>query len=98
MTAVYFIASYDIADPDRYEQDYVPGAAATLTAAGGEVIVATGSATQLEGDAAGHTVVLRFPTDAAFRSWYESDEYADLRRLRFETTTNGSAVIATGFQ
>ena len=44
MSSVYFIANYDVTDPNRYEQDYVPAVLRTLAAAGGEDIVATGSA------------------------------------------------------
>ena len=73
MEAVYFIASYDITDPDRYERDYVPGVVATLAAVGGEVIVASGSTIQIEGAAPGHTVVVRFPSEQAFRGWYDSE-------------------------
>jgi uncharacterized protein (DUF1330 family) len=40
--SVYFIAAYDITDRQRYEQDYVPQAAATVSALGGEVVVASG--------------------------------------------------------
>ena len=94
MAAVYFIASYDITDPDRYERDYVPAVLRTLAAAGGEVVVASGSARRLEGAAPGQTVVLRFPSEDAFRSWYDGDDYAPLLQLRLDTTTNGTAVLA----
>jgi len=97
MEAVYFIASYDITDPDRYERDYVPGVVATLAAVGGEVIVASGSTIQIEGAAPGHTVVVRFPSEQAFRGWYDSDLYAPLRQVRFDTTANRSAVVVHEF-
>jgi uncharacterized protein (DUF1330 family) len=95
MAAVYFIASYDITDPDRYERDYVPAVVRTLAAAGGEVVVASGSARRLEGAAPGQTVVLRFPSEDAFRRWYDGNDYAPLLQLRLDTTTNGTAVLAT---
>ena len=97
MVAVYFIASYDITDPDSYERDYVPGAELTVAAAGGEVVVASGSARPLEGSAPGHTVVLRFPSEEDFRSWYEGDGYAPLLQVRLDTTTNATAALATEF-
>lgn len=97
MSAVYFIATYDVTDPDRYEGSYVPGVGPMLAAAGGEVIVASGSTRPLEGAGPGHTVVIRFPSEQAFSSWYESDHYAPLRALRLETTANGSAVLANEF-
>lgn len=97
MTAVYFIASYDITDPDRHERDYVPAVVSTLSAAGGKVVIASSSARRLEGAAPGHTVVLRFPSEEAFRSWYDGDDHAQLLRLRLDTTTNGTAVLAQEF-
>lgn len=97
MALVYFIASYDITDSCRYEQDYVPGVRRTLAAAGGEVIVASGSASTIEGAAPGQTVVLRFPSEQAFHDWYESEDYAPLHQLRLATTTNGTAVLANEF-
>lgn len=97
MAAVYFIASYDITDPDRYERDYVPALLRTLAATGGEVVVASGSAHRLEGVARGQTVVLRFPLQEVFYSWY-GDDYAPLLQLRLDTTSNGTAVLATAFQ
>jgi uncharacterized protein (DUF1330 family) len=97
MSAVYFIASYDITDSDRYERDYVPGVVETLAAAGGEVLVASGSTRPLEGTARGHAVVVRFPSAETFRNWYDSDEYASLRQVRRETTTNGTAVLTHEF-
>ena len=97
MPAVYFVATYDIADWDRYERDYVPGVVATLAAADGEVVVASGSIRPLEGVAPGYTVVFRFPSKVAFSNWYDGVAYAPLRQLRLETTTNGTAVLATEF-
>jgi uncharacterized protein (DUF1330 family) len=97
MSAVYFIANYDITDSDRYERNYVPGVASTLAAAGGEVLVASGSTRRLEGTAPGHTVVVRFPSAEAFSNWYDGDQYAPLHQLRLDTTTNGTAVLAKEF-
>ncbi len=97
MGSIYFIASYDINDPHRYEQDYVPGVMRTLAAAGGEVIVASGSASTIEGAPPGQTVVLGFPSEQAFRGWYDGRDYAPFLQVRLATTTNGTAVLATEF-
>lgn len=97
MAPVYFIASYDITDFRRHEQDYVPGVRRTLAAAGGEVIVASGSASTIEGDASGQTVVLRFPSEQAFHDWYDGEDFAPLLKLRLATITNGTAVLANEF-
>lgn len=96
--AVYFIASYDIIEAERYERDYVPAVDAAVRAVGGEVVVASGSARRLEGEAPGQTVVFRFPSKEAFDRWHDSAEYAPLHQMRQLTTTNGTAVLATEFQ
>ena len=98
MPPVYFIASYDIIDPLRYERSYVPALLQTLAAAGGEVVIATGSAVTIEGVALGQTVVLRFPSEAAFREWYDSDEHEPVLELRRATTSNSTAVLANEFR
>lgn len=97
MASVYFIASYDITDPRRYEQDYVPALLQTLAIAGGEVIVATGSASTMEGAPPGQTVVLRFASEQVFNGWYHGKDNALLLELRLATTTNGTAVLAKEF-
>src|SRR6516165_9251274 len=97
MAAVYFIANYDITDPDRYEREYVPLVARTIADAGGEVIVASGSTRRLEGTARSHTVVVRFPSDEAFRGWYDGDDYAALRTMRPGMTAGSTAVLASEF-
>jgi uncharacterized protein (DUF1330 family) len=97
VASVYFIASYDIIDVGRYEQDYVPGVLRTLATAGGEVIVASGSASTIEGTAPAQTVVLCFPSEQAFHDWYDGEEYAPLLQLRLATTTNATAVLANEF-
>lgn len=97
MVSAYFIASYDITDPDRYEQDDVPAVLRTLAAAGGEVVVATGSASRIEGVSPSQTVVIRFPSEQASHDWYDSEDYAPLLELRLATTTNRTAVSANEF-
>ena len=95
--AVYFIASYDITEVDRYENEYVPAVVATLADAGAEVVVATGSARRVEGEGPGQTVVIRFPSEDAFRRWYDSPAHAPALELRHATTTNATAVLADEF-
>ena len=38
MGGVYFIASYDVTDAERYEREYVPGVVASLAAAAGGTV------------------------------------------------------------
>jgi uncharacterized protein (DUF1330 family) len=97
MGATYFIASYDVTDPDGYEKDYVPAVEDAIAVVGGEVVVATGSARPLEGRAASQTVVFRFPSEESIRSWYEGAASAPVHELRRMTTTNATSVLAKGF-
>ncbi len=94
----YFIAHYTITDPGRYEQEYVPGIVGQLSELGAEIVVATGSAKVLEGEAGQQAVVLRFPSEAALCDWYDSEAYASLKELRFATTTRGVALAAREFR
>jgi uncharacterized protein (DUF1330 family) len=96
VASVYFIASYDIIDVGRYEQERAGGPANTRDG-GGEVIVASGSASTIEGTAPAQTVVLCFPSEQAFHDWYDGEEYAPLLQLRLATTTNATAVLANEF-
>lgn len=94
----YFIAHYDITDPDRYETEYVPGIVAQLAEVGAEIVVATGSAEALEGRPGAQAVVLRFPSEQALRDWYHGPGYAALRSLRLATTASSVALAARGFR
>ncbi len=94
----YFIAHYDITDPDRYEREYVPGIVAQLAEVGAEIVVATGSAEVLEGKAGRQAVVLRFPSEEVLREWYHGPGYAPLRELRLDTTSGSVALAAREFR
>lgn len=97
MPCAYFIASYDVTDPSRYESAYVPPLLRSLADVGAEVVVATGSAVPLEGAAPTQTVVLRFPSEDAFHAWYDGEAHQPLLKLRRATTANGMAVLAKEF-
>lgn len=45
----------------------------------------------------GQSVVIRFPSAEAFHTWYEGDDYGPLLRIRDETTSNATAILATEF-
>ncbi len=94
----YFIAHYEVTDPERYEQEYVPAIAAQLAELGAEVVVATGSAAPLEGRPGPQAVVIRFPSEEALRDWYDGEAYGPLKALRFATTADAVALAARGFE
>ena len=94
--AAYFIASYDIADPQGYEP-YVPQVLPLLQKHGAEIVVADRGAQALEGQARGVTVVLRFESEDAARAFYDDPAYAPVKKIRIDSTHNGSVVIAKEF-
>ena len=78
----YVIYVGDIIDEVRFQQ-YREQADAHLAKVGGKYVVATGSATLLEGALpASRTVIIEFPSRQAALDWYESDEYTQIRKLR----------------
>jgi len=94
--AVYFVASYDIADPKAYEP--YPGLVRPLLQKhGAEILVADFASTPVEGTPGAVTVVVRFASEAAARAFYDDPDYAPVLQLRLDTTTNGRAVMVKGF-
>ena len=95
MTA-YVIASYDVTDGERY-QDYVAKVAPLLASHGGELLVADAEAHCFEGEQRTVHVLCRFETEEAALGWYHDPAYAPVRQIRFDSSANGSLVIAKGF-
>ncbi|MAM71797.1 MAG: hypothetical protein CMP91_11720 [Gammaproteobacteria bacterium] len=94
MTA-YLIANYKITNPEEYES-YVPAVMPTLGAHGAEVLVADYETEVLEGAPSNVSVVLRFPSKEAARSWYNSPEYQAIIHHRTDNT-EGFLVFADQF-
>ena len=94
--AAYIICSYDIADPKGYER-YVPGVVPLLQKHGAEVLVAAHDSKLLEGEKRGVYVVLRFASEEAALAWYNDPAYEDVRKIRLNSSRNGSMVLATQF-
>jgi len=92
--AGYFIANYAITNQAEYNE-YIGMVGPILRAHGAENVVIDRGSEPLEGAAGQVTVVLRFPTKAAARAWYDSPEYKAIVHLRTDNT-KGVAVIAEG--
>jgi len=67
--------------------------------AGAEILAATPQPEVLEGGwKSNWTVLIRFPSMEAARSFYDSEEYAPFRSIRVDELTNeGSVVMVEGF-
>ena len=92
--AGYFVANYTITDQALYSE-YLAAVGSILQAHGSESVVIDRASELLEGAAGQVTVVLRFPTKAAARAWYDSPEYQAIVHLRTDNT-EGVAVITEG--
>ena len=95
----YFIGLIQVTDVDSYRREYGRKVVAQLTAVGGKLLVASASPTMLEGEwQASWTVVIQFPNRDTAMRWYESAEYAPLKKLRIEElTTAGTVALFDGF-
>ena len=85
-----------ITDPDGYE-GYVPGVLPLLQKHNAEILVADYEAETLEGQGCGVNVVLKFDSEEAARNWYNDPDYGPVKQIRFNSTDNGTAVLAKEF-
>ena len=89
----YIIAQINITDPEKY-QEYAKAAGPATQKYGGRFLVRGGAHETLEGDWEPlRLVVIEFPTAAAAREWYESDDYAPLRELRRRASDTDILVV-----
>lgn len=96
---VYLIAQIQIEDQEKYFSEYAQGVIPIVAKTGAKVLVATPSVNLLEGEWTGNwTVVIEFPSEeAAMSDWYESEDYVEVRKLRFATTSVGNLIIAPSY-
>ncbi len=94
--SVYFIASYDVEDPEVYE-GYVPGVRPLLPKNSAEILVADYEAKTIEGQGRGVNVVLKFESEAAAMNWYNDPDYGPVKKIRLDSTTNGTIILAKQF-
>ena len=91
--AAYFIAQYVVNDPKLY-REYQAGAAPTIQASGGEVVVFDVAGETIEGTPPGpQTVILKFESTEAAKAWYQSPGYQAVVGKRL-AATKGFAIIA----
>ena len=80
--AAYFIFDVDVHDQKTIEA-YRKGVPATIAKYGGRFLVRGGTWTRLEGESEPkRLVVLEFPSVEQARSWYDSEDYRELKALR----------------
>jgi uncharacterized protein (DUF1330 family) len=93
----YLIADIEVLDAEDFAAYRAANPA--ITAKFGGVYVARGGAVEvLEGDWSPHrTVMIRFPSMAALKAWYESPEYAAIKPIR-ERATRTRLVAIEGIE
>jgi len=93
----YLIVEMDISDRERYQR-YMAEAPAVVKSFGGEYLVRGGRHETLEGDWQPHRLaLLRFPSYAQAKAFYETSEYATrVKPLRDGATTFFDMVLVEG--
>jgi uncharacterized protein (DUF1330 family) len=83
--AAYVIADVDVTDPTGFAE-YRALVPATLEPYGGRFLIRGGAHDVAEGDwRPARVVVLEFPTMAAAKRWYDSEEYRHPKVLRLRS-------------
>jgi len=89
------IADIDVHDPDRYTV-YRSANPAIVNKFGGRYVALGGEVKVLEGDwHPRRTIVIEFPDMSALTAFYESEEYAKLRPIRWASADSRLVAIET---
>ena len=90
----YVIGQLDIKNPTAY-QAYLDGFMPCFTRHGGELLVTSGNEmVLLQGSwALPRTVVMRFPSVAAARAWYDNPEYKKLAKIRHSSADANLVIV-----
>jgi len=98
MAVAYVIVEMSITDRERYPA-YMAAAQEAVKAAGGEYLVRGGRHETLEGDWQPHRVaMLRFPSYAAAKAFYDGAQYTAARAKRKGTTEYFNVVLVEGVE
>jgi uncharacterized protein (DUF1330 family) len=95
--SAYVFAFIDVQDPERYKE-YAARVPPTIAAFGGTYVVRNGAKHPLEGNMPDRrAVLLKFPSVAQAKAWYESDAYKECRAIRTSAST-GDIFIVEGWE
>ena len=94
--SAYLIFKFDVSDAESYSS-YVAQVGPILIRQGAEVLVVSNNPQSLEGPPSGMNVIIKFDTEEKAMAFYNSAEYVPLKKLRLQSTTNHSCVLAPGF-
>jgi uncharacterized protein (DUF1330 family) len=89
----YFIAQIQWNSPEARE-DYIKGLGGMVQEYGGTFLVTRSDAQVVEGEwLPGRLVVIEFPTMAALRAWYDSEEYRPILEQRLNGSRSSAIVV-----
>ena len=99
MPAYYFLDVLEITDPEKMEK-YRDGVLATVEHYGGRYLTVGGRCDVVEGEwQPVFPVLIEFPSLEQARSWYDAEEYRELKKMRLEATRgNGVFIEGSGFK
>jgi len=96
MPAAYLIVDMQITDMDQYRR-YMAEAPAAVKAAGGEYLVRGGQFEVLEGQwQPARVAMLRFPSYAQAKAFYEGEQYRQARAQREGATAFFNMILVEG--
>lgn len=91
----YLVADIEVTDPGVFDE-YRAGVPATIAAYGGKYLVRGATGDVLEGPwTPKRLVVLEFESLDRLKEWYNSPDYADLKKMRHSASTT-RAIFAEG--
>ena len=92
--SVYVVGLVTIKDRGKYAA-YEARFREVLAPFAGEILAVDDAARVVEGKWPGErTVILRFPSEAAAKQWYDSEPYQELVRLRSGIATAAIAILS----
>ena len=93
--SIYAVFDVEVLDAEAYKP-YSQAVPAMIARAGGRYLARGGEVTSLEGNVdPNRVVILEFPSEAAFRSWYDSEDYWPYQAMR-ERLTRSKAYLVAG--
>ena len=93
--AAYFIASYDVSDPDtyaKYNRGSIPVILQTMEKHGGKLLCAGDGNEWIAGERK-MVILMEFPSVDAAQAWVSDEEYGAVKGLRISSTANRFEVM-----
>jgi uncharacterized protein (DUF1330 family) len=95
--AAYIISALDIHDKEKFDQVFFPAILKQVEQYGGKLLAASEKQQVVEGNwLRGRTVLWEFPDVETVQTWYQSDDYAPLLKLRKEISNDSIILISDG--